>query len=581
MGGSRMLQSLHVHNFALLEDAHADFTRGFNVFTGETGAGKSILIDAFGLVLGGRASADYVRSGTDGLWVQAVFDITGQTKIQQLLQEQGLEADDDLFLKRQINAAGKSKALVNGVQVPLSVLKALGAQLVDIHGQHENQDLLKSDTPRLMADMFGGEGLAQAYEAYKSEYAEYVRLTRELEQLRKNSENQDLLRDRYAWEINEIERASLVVGEEEQLEAQAKVLQNSERIIKAANRAYSGLDSDDAVLSRLAGVREELHYAARLDEKLRPLSEAAESAWITLDDCRTELSEYLVSSEFSEEHANEVQERLDVIYRLQKKYGGSTEAVLEYLARTEEALRKLEHIAEAIEKARQALDASTRRLTSAARVLTNERLHSAKSLADKITTHIHDLAMPNGVFEISVTPLEKFTPVGADELHFRFSANMGEPVSDLEKVASGGELSRIALALKTVLMHKGSVGTMVFDEIDTGVGGVTALRMAEKIATLATVGQILCITHLPQIAAFADNQIHIEKLTKDGRTQTVLTALTYEARMQELVRMTAGASTSRAAYESAAELLQNAKAFKDRLIKAQTIAQSIKQEANQ
>ncbi len=573
-----MLQSIHVHNFALLEDAHADFTKGFNVFTGETGAGKSILIDAFGLVLGGRASADYVRSGTDGLWVQAVFDITGQTKIKDFLREQGLDADDDLFLKRQIQASGKSKALVNGVQVPINILKQLGALLVDIHGQHENQALLKADTPRHLTDTFGGETLRQALLAYKSEYAEYVRLGEVLQNLLNNNENQDLLRDRYAWEINEIQLANLVVGEEETLEAEAKILQNSERIIKSVNRAYNGLDSDDAVLSKLAEVREELRYAVRFDDKLRPLSEAAESAWITLDDCRTELSEYLASSEFSEEHASQVQERLDIIYRLQKKYGGTTEAVLAYLARTEEALSQLEHIAESIEKAKHALDACTKRLTVAARTLTVERKQSARNLAEKITSHIHDLAMPNGVFEIAVNPLDRFTPTGVDELRFRFSANMGEPVNDLEKVASGGELSRIALALKTVLLHTGSVGTMVFDEIDTGVGGVTALRMAEKMATLATVGQILCITHLPQIAAFADNQIHIEKLTRDGRTQTVLMALDEQARMKEIVRMTAGASTSRASYESAAELLQNAKAFKDRLTLKQNVALSIKQE---
>ena len=562
-----MLQSLHVHNFALLEDAHADFTPGFNVFTGETGAGKSILIDAFGLVLGGRASVDYVRSGTEGLWVQAVFDITGQEDIKGILREQGLEAEDDLFLKRQISAAGKSRALINGVQVPLAVLKQIGTALVDIHGQHENQALLKVDAARIVTDSFGGEALQQALAAYKNEYAVYVAAAKALTELQQANQKQDLLMDRYAWEIEEITRAQLVVGEEEGLEAEARLLQNGERIIKSVNAAYTQLDDEDAVLSQLARVRDELQYASRYDEKLGALAEAVDSAWINLDDCRSELADYLSRSDFNEERAVQVQERLDTIYRLQKKYGGSTEAVLAYLAATQEKLEQLQNIAAALEKAQQQLTQATKRLTQAAAVLTMERKRSAAALGQSITTHIHDLAMPNGRFEIAIAPTERFTPTGRYQLRFLFSGNLGEPLNDLEKVASGGELSRIALAMKTVLMHTAQVGTMVFDEIDTGVGGITAQKMAEKIAAIATVGQVLCITHLPQIAAFADNHIYIEKRSSEGRTATVLTVLDYNQRLQELVRMTAGASTSRAALESATELLLAADDVKTSLIK--------------
>lgn len=562
-----MLQSLHVHNFALLEDAHADFTPGFNVFTGETGAGKSILIDAFGLVLGGRASVDYVRSGTEGLWVQAVFDITGQEDIKGILREQGLEAEDDLFLKRQINAAGKSRALVNGVQVPLAVLKQIGTALVDIHGQHENQALLKADAARVVTDTFGGEALQGALAAYKKEYKVYVAASAELAELQQANQKQDLLMDRYAWEIEEITRAQLVVGEEEGLEAEARLLRNGERIIKSVNAAYEELDEEDAVLSRLAKVRDELQYAARYDEKLTALAEAVDSAWINLDDCRSELADYLSRSDFNEERATQVQERLDTIYRLQKKYGGSTEAVLDYLAITQVKLEQLQNIAAALEKAQKQLAQATKRLSQAGAVLTRERQRSATALGQSITAHIHDLAMPNGRLEIALEQLERFTPNGRDGLRFLFSGNLGEPLNDLEKVASGGELSRIALALKTVLMNSAQVGTMVFDEIDTGVGGVTAQRMAEKIAAIATVGQVLCITHLPQIAAFADNHIYIEKRSSEGRTATVLAVLDYKQRLQELVRMTAGACASRAALESATELLVAAQNVKDGLTK--------------
>ena len=550
-----MLQSLHVHNFALLEDAHAEFTPGFNVFTGETGAGKSILIDAFGMVLGGRASVDYVRSGTEGLWVQAVFDIANQEDIKNILREQGIEAEDDLFLKRQISAAGKSRALVNGVQVPLAVLKQIGTALVDIHGQHENQALLKPEAARLVTDAFGGASLQVALAAYKKEYALYVEAQTKLAQLQQDNEKQDLLMDRYAWEINEITKASLVVGEEEGLEAEARLLQNGERIIKSVNAAYEQLDEEDAVLSRLARVRDDLVYAARYDERLATFAEAVDSAWINLDDCRSELADYLSRSDFNEERATEVQQRLDTIYRLQKKYGGSTEAVLAYLEATQERLAQLQDIAAALEKAQRELAQATKRLSVAAATLTQERERSAAVLSQSITTHIHDLAMPNGSFKIALAPLERFTSTGRDAVRFLFSGNLGEPLNDLEKVASGGELSRIALAMKTVLMHTAQVGTMVFDEIDTGVGGVTAQKMAEKIAAIATVGQVLCITHLPQIAAFADNHIYIEKRSSEGRTATVLAVLDYNQRLQELVRMTAGASTSRAALESATELL--------------------------
>lgn len=562
-----MLQSLHVHNFALLEDAHADFTPGFNVFTGETGAGKSILIDAFGMVLGGRASVDYVRSGTEGLWVQAVFDITNQEDIKNILREQGLEAEDDLFLKRQISAAGKSRALVNGVQVPLAVLKQIGTALVDIHGQHENQVLLKPEAARLVTDAFGGATLQAALTAYQRDYALYVKANKTLAQLQQDNEEQDLLMDRYAWEINEITKANLVVGEEEGLEAEARLLQNSERIIRSVNAAYEQLDDEDAVLARLARVRDELVYAARYDERLQSLAEVVDSAWINLDDCRSELADYLSRSDFNEERATEVQQRLDTIYRLHKKYGGSTEAVLAYLESTQAKLAQLQNIAAALEKAQHELTQATKRLQVTAAALTKERERSAAALSQSITTHIHDLAMPNGRLQIALAPLERFTITGCDAVRFLFSGNLGEPLNDLEKVASGGELSRIALAMKTVLMHTTQVGTMVFDEIDTGVGGVTAQKMAEKIAAIATVGQVLCITHLPQIAAFADNHIYIEKKSAEGRTATVLTVLDYNQRLQELVRMTAGVSTSRAALESATELLVAADEVKKSLRK--------------
>lgn len=553
-----MLTSLHVHNFALLEDARVEFLPGFNVFTGETGAGKSILIDAFGLVLGGRGSAEFVRHGADGLWVQAVFDIADNAAAKALLAEQGIEPteEDELFLKRQINAAGKGRAFVNGQQVPLSVLKQLGAVLVDIHGQHENQALLHADAPRQLVDLFGGAKTQKPLQAYLELYKEYVRVGKHVAELTHNSEKQDLLLDRYAWEIQEIQAARLVAGEEDALEAEAKVLQHSEKIITSVNSAHGILDAEKGVLSLLARAKDSLAGAVRYDERLRSIYDNLDSGWITLEDCRQELADYLAGTDFNGQRAAEVQERLDLIYRLQKKYGGTTEAVLEYLEATQAKYKELQHIAEAIEAAQKELAKVTAKLKQAALALSAARKEVAVKLGEAITQHIHDLAMPHGEFVVNMAYLPKFTPTGVDDMHFFFSGNLGEPLAALEKVASGGELSRIALALKTVLMHQGSVPTMVFDEIDTGVGGVTAQRMAEKIARIATVGQVLCITHLPQIAAYADRHIYIEKQSLDGRTKTELQILDDVARVNELVRMGGGDSASEAARTNAEELLK-------------------------
>lgn len=551
-----MLQSLHVHNFALIEDARVEFIPGFNVFTGETGAGKSILIDAFSLVLGGRGSTEFVRHGTEGLWVQAVFEAQDQPEIQQFLEAQGIEPEEAIFLKRQITAGGKGRAFVNGQQVPLSVLKQLGMMLVDIHGQHENQALLRPEAPRQLIDLYGGEATQQALENYQELYREYVQVGRHLAELTQNSEQQDLLLDRYAWEIKEIQNAKLVVGEEEGLEAEARMLQHSEKIISCVSSSNNLLEAEKGVLNLLARAKDDLQGALRYDESLQSLYENLDSSWLTLEDCRQELNDYLSRSEFNGQRAAEVQERLDLIYRLQKKYGGTTEDVLQYLDKTVCKYKELQYIAEAIAKVEQQLKQILAKLKQAAAVLSKARTITAQALGKAVTMHIKDLAMPNGHFEIALTPMPKFTPYGLDELQFMFSANLGEPLALLEKVASGGELSRIALALKTVFMQTAGVTTMVFDEIDTGVGGLTAQKMAEKIALIATVGQVLCITHLPQIAAYADRHIYIEKQSLEGRTKTQLVVLDQEARINELVRMGGGDVKSEAARTNAKELLQ-------------------------
>ena len=557
-----MLQSLHVHNFALIEDAKVDFDRGFTVFTGETGAGKSILVDAFGIALGGRAAAGMVRTGTDAFWVQAVFDVQDE-RICALLQEQGIEADDFLFLKRRVTAAGKSQSSVNGIPVPLAVLKRFAELLVDIHGQHENQLLLQSKAPRFFTDAFGGKQAEQVLGAYQAKYEEYEAARENLQKLEEQGSQRERLLDRLAWEIQEIGDANIKVGEEEALKEEAKLLQNSGKILNALHQAYEMLEQENGALSQLAEIREQIAAAIRYDSRLQAVYEGIDGAWIAADDACGQLQSYVENQNFDPNRMTEVQERLDLLYRLQRKYGSSEEAVLAYLAQAKEQQEQLQDLDNRIANAQKELATITAELTSKAKALTALRKQNAEKLCRDVETHIHDLAMPDGKLQIAFTEKPDFSIEGKDQMELLFSANAGEPLQSLGRVASGGELSRLALALKTVLIGISGVNTMVFDEIDTGVGGVTAQKMAEKLALIARRGQVICITHLAQIAAFGDRHIQIRKETKENRTRTSLTTLDETGRVEELVRMAAGEHNTKAAAESAAALLKAADKFKN------------------
>ena len=556
-----MLQSLHVHNFALIEDAAVEFTGGFNIFTGETGAGKSILIDAFGMVLGGRASAAFVRSGTDAFWVQAVFNVSDD-RVKTLLSENDIEAEDFLFLKRKVTANGKSQSSVNGVPVPLAVLKQFGSLLVDIHGQHENQLLLQSQAPRELTDAFGGEEAKTVLAAYQEQYIKYEEATNALHTLEEQGSQRERLMDRLSWEIQEIGDANIKVGEEESLRDEAKLLQNSGKILNALQNAGNMLEQEQGALSQLAEIREQIAAAARYDQSLQTIYEGIDSAWIAADDARSQLQDYVDSRDFDPARMTEVQERLDLLYRLQRKYGNGEEAVLAYLEQAKEQYALLQDLDNRIAKAQKELKAITNKLADKAKQLTTIRKQNVEKLCKEVEKHIKDLAMPDGKLQIQFTERPDFTPEGKDKMELLFSANAGEPLQPLNQVASGGELSRLALAVNTALMDSHSAGTMVFDEIDTGVGGVTAQKMAEKLALISGKGQVLCITHLAQIAAFADHHIRIQKATKDNRTSTHLTVLDKKGRVEELVRMTAGEHVTKAAEENAAALLKAANAFK-------------------
>ena len=554
---------MHVHNFALIEDAKVEFSDGFNIFTGETGAGKSILVDAFGIVLGGRASSGFVRSGSDAFWVQAVFD-TADERITALLREQGIEAEDSLFLKRKVTAAGKSQSSVNGVQVPLAALKQFAALLVDIHGQHENQALLQAKAPQLFTDAFGGENAKKLLEEYRKAFQNYETAKQYLLQLEEKGSQRERLMDRLSWEIQEIGEAGIHAGEEAALKDEVKLLQNSGKIMNALQKAYAGLEQEDGALARLAEIKEQIAVALRYDARLQAVSDGIESAWIAADDACSQLQDYVDNQNYDQSRMTEVQDRLDLLYRLQRKYGTGEETILQYLEQAKEQYALLQDLDNRIVKAEKELAGMTDALRKKAKELTALRRKNAELLCGEVKRHIQDLAMPDGDFQIGFTEKEEYTADGKDRMEFMFSANAGEPLQPLSQVASGGELSRLALALKTVLVGISGVSTMVFDEVDTGVGGVTAQKMAEKIALISRQGQVLCITHLAQIAAFADRHIRIRKETEGSRTVTRLSVLAHDGRVRELVRMTAGEHVTKAAQENAEALLQAAAEFKKR-----------------
>lgn len=565
-----MLSSLHVHNFALIEDALIEFKPGFNVFTGETGAGKSIIIDAFGIVLGTRASNSYIRSGEESYWVQAVFDIAEQAGVQKLLEEMGIDNQEDtLILRRRVNARGKSQSFVNGVQVPLTQLGQLAAELVDIHGQHENQQLLRTGAALTLTDLYGGAPVAEALEYYKGIFVAQRKAADNLQALLSQKEARESLTESLDAEIREIEGLSPRIGEEEELRSEINRFQNGEKLLQAISDAHLLLEGDGG---KLPGALDAVDEAKRVLQKVERFDVLAaswnaslETAWLSLEDVRQSLGEYLSSQTFDSNRLDALQSRLDGLYRLKKKYGGSLEAVLERLNENKARRDALESLDKSLREASALAEGLAQKLFKAADRLTELRTAAGKTFGGLITEHMQDLAMEAGHFEVLITSRKEYGINGKDEADFLFTANAGIEPRPLQKIASGGELSRLALAIKTVLLKNSGASTMVFDEIDTGIGGVTAQKMAEKIAVIAQERQVLCVTHLPQIASFADNHLLIVKQQKDSMTTTSVMPIVGAERAEEIRRMVSGDNNTAIALANAQELLILAEKIKGRL----------------
>lgn len=563
-----MLKTLTVWNFALLEQVEIEFDAGLNILTGETGAGKSILIDALGAVLGHRLSGDVIRTGCEWSRVEAIFDIVGEEKLHAFLREQAIADEDDaLIVTRQLTVKGKNVILVNGCHVTLAVLRKIGEYLADIHGQNENLALLKAENQFHLLDGSRPEStrLAAAYGAAFTAWQEAAAaLSAKEEQARDIADRLDMLR----WQVQEIESAQLTEKEDEGLEAEIKRLSNAERITESIEEARVLLDGDDnqdGVLGALARVRAALETVARYDDDVSSSLPMLEDAVCQLQEVAHTVRGYRDGLEFDPARLDALQSRLDTIDKLCRKYGGSLTAVMAHQEKITAELADMENYDSDIALLRTAEAEAQKRAKAAAAALSQSRQEAAAELSARISERLASLGMPDARLTLKVSPAE-MTARGADALDILFLANVGEGEKPLAKIASGGELSRIALAIKSVAAAgDSSVGSMVFDEIDTGIGGKTAQMVAECIAAVASRKQVLCITHLPQIACMADGHFYLSKASEKGKTTTNVRRLTATEQVKEIARMASGMDVSAASLDNAREMIHFAAAKKKEL----------------
>ena len=562
-----MLHSLRVWNFALLEETAVEFGAGLNILTGETGAGKSILIDALGAILGQRISSDMIRSGCDFLRVEALFSVEKDDLLIPLLADQEIECDDELIIMRKFTRAGKGTILVNGSHVTLGVLKKISLFLVDIHGQNENLALLREDTQRQLIESGDSDLLAHLTE-YQQTYTDWREKTKLREEraseIKEIGERLDMLR----WQEREIAEADLREGEDEELTGEMRRLSHSEKLAEYAAEAGNLLSEDtgqgQAVLSALARITHALDEIARYDNGLSNAKTLIEEAYISLQEASYEVRDYMETIDTDPAKLDQIQSRMDVIDRLKKKYGGSISAVLERLSSIRCELEAVDNYDADMIRLEKDIDALHLRMQALAEKLTSRRQQIGSVLSSEIAYELQELGMPKARFHIVVTPEEKYTSRGADRIEMLFSANIGEEEKPIEKIASGGELSRIALAVKAIAAARDTSGTsMVFDEIDAGIGGRTAQMVADRISLVAHYKQVLCITHLPQIASMADTHLYISKCVKGEATVTQVECLSDEERVREIARMASGDDVTETALANAREMLGNAHKKKD------------------
>lgn len=546
-----MLLELHVENYAVVEKLRVRFHPGLNVLTGETGSGKSIVVDALGLLFGARASAEMLRSGADRARISGIFDAPETASA--ILESAGIEREDDeLIIEREILAGGKSRAFVGSRPVTAALLRELAPVLGDIHGQHDQQRLFDPDAQLEILDAFGQVDLNAITDVYRH----WRDCADELASIDRTEQEKLRLLDLWTFQHKEIESARLKPGEDSELDAERRILQNVGKLLESAGTAYASLyDAPESAWAQLKIGMRRLEELCRIDETLTPLLETLKPAQIAIDEASSTLRDYLGKLEANPERLEDVESRLSVIEKLKRKYGATLDEVIAFGAEAGRNIEATESVSErraALEKRRAELAAQYELLAAK---LTEERRAAGVRLARKVESELKSLAMDRTVFAVRVTPAP-WSATGADAVAFHVSANVGEEPRPLAKVASGGELSRIALALKTCAAAGPSGRTLVFDEVDAGIGGTAAESVGRKLKGIASNSQVLCVTHLAQIAGFADHHYSVEKRESHGRTMAELTELTGEARTREIGRMLAGQRLTPEALRHAQQLLE-------------------------
>ncbi len=556
-----MLQLLHIENIAIIEQADIAFEPGFNALTGETGAGKSIVIDSLSAVLGQRTSRDLIRTGSDKAFVSACFSAVPAAVTEDL----GVEGGEELLLQREIHADGRNICRINGRPATVTQLRTLGMRLLNIHGQHDGQQLLDEEQHIVYLDNFGR--LDDLKARYQETFRKLSELKRKIQSLQMDEAEKARRMDTLRFQINELERAELKAGEEEALNARRNFLRNSEKFISAVSEAdycMNGDDNGDGALNLLRQAQQALSGIKNLDGDYMELFNRLESVYSEVYDLADILRDRRDNFEFSPNELDEVEGRLDQLYRLKKKYGPSVEDMLEYLERCRRELGQITDADDTLALLEREKQGAEKNAMAAAKTLSDVRKAAAEELSAQILSELQQLDM--GKIRFSVAFEEKpLDESGMDEVRFLMSANVGEELKPIHKIASGGELARIMLALKNVLSEQDHVGTMVFDEVDTGVSGRASQKVAEKMARISRRKQVLCVTHLPQLAAMADTHFSVEKGEANGRTYTKVTRLSREERQRELARLTGGSHVSAVMLSGAEELLQEAESYRNSL----------------
>lgn len=543
-----MLRSLSISNFALIKKTEIQFEGGLNVLSGETGAGKSILIDALGLVLGGRAYVENIRHGADGFRIEAVFETADGSPITEVLAEEGIETEEDgaLIISRRYTAAGKNAIMVNGCHVTLKTLKRLAAYLVDMHGQHENQSLLRPAVQLSLLDRYERSS-AKLLREYQASYEAWKSASAELARLSGSAEEQQQRLDMLRWQIDEITNAKLKEGEEEALEQEIKIMSHSEKITESLRECYrlfyGSSRHESGVLSELGEIQKELESVSRFEERFAEHISIVSEAICQLEECARDVTDYGQNLSFDANRMDQMQRRMDVLYKLRKKYGATVEDVLAHCERAKAEMGEILHREERMSEWQKKVQLTHRIMAEKADALTMLRKRSGAELAEKIAYHLKQLGMVNACVVFDVQQTETYTSMGNNHVTILFSSNLGQSPQPIQKVASGGEISRFAIALKAIGSWQEEIETMVLDEIDTGIGGQTAQMVAERIAVIAARRQVLCITHLPQIACYADVHLYVEKQEDEKETTSRVRSLAPFERKEELARLTAGSIT--------------------------------------